>query len=171
MPAERGAGAVLGDERVAEVLCGQLDPGGGLVAQRHEERRDGRAGQELLVGEIVGGAEAGDAALGGVLLVRGFLQRDLADRREKRLLFGAAQEILLIDQPVREGLEQVLQLAAFSRMVTNSSAAVGWMPMVASNCALVAPTFTAIAMPWMISPASGPIMCAPTTRWLARSTT
>src|SRR6185312_5758112 len=33
----------------------------------------------------------------------------------------------------------------FSRSVTNSSAAVGWMPMVASNCALVAPSFTAIA--------------------------
>ena len=29
------------------------------------------------------------------------------------------------------------------------------MPTVASNCALVAPHFTAIAMPWMISPASG----------------
>ncbi len=28
--------------------------------------------------------------------------------------------------------------AAFCRMVTNSSAEVGWMPMVASNCALVA---------------------------------
>src|SRR5205814_7500560 len=59
----------------------------------------------------------------------------------------------------------------FSRRVTNSSAAVGWMPMVASNCALVAPSFTAIATPWMISPASAPIMCAPTTRWLLRSTT
>ncbi len=30
---------------------------------------------------------------------------------------------------------------------------------------------TAMAMPWMISPASGPTMCAPTTRSLARSTT
>ena len=45
------------------------------------------------------------------------------------------------------------------------------MPTVASNCALVAPSFTAMATPWMISPASGPIMCAPTTRWLAASTT
>ncbi len=43
--------------------------------------------------------------------------------------------------------------------------------MVASNCALVAPSFTAMAMPWMTSPASGPSMCAPTTRWLAASTT
>src|SRR5580765_7297049 len=58
-----------------------------------------------------------------------------------------------------------------SRRVTNSSAAVGWMPIVASNCALVAPSFTAIAIPWITSPASSPIMCAPTTRWLARSTT
>ena len=43
--------------------------------------------------------------------------------------------------------------------------------MVASNSALVAPSFTAMAMPWITSPASAPIMCAPTTRWLARSTT
>ena len=49
-------------------------------------------------------------------------------------------------------------------MVTNSSAAVGWMPMVASNWALVAPIFTAMPMPWMISPASGPTMWAPSTR-------
>src|SRR5688572_9954714 len=63
------------------------------------------------------------------------------------------------------------QAEALSRRVTNSSAAVGWMPMVASNCALVAPSFTAMATPWMISPASGPIMCAPTTAWVAWSTT
>src|SRR6267142_1565558 len=59
---------------------------------------------------------------------------------------------------------------AFSRRVTNSSATVGWMPRVASKSALVAPSFTAIATPWMTSPASGPIMCAPTTRCEARST-
>src|SRR5439155_1225008 len=44
------------------------------------------------------------------------------------------------------------------------------MPRVASKSALVAPSFTAIATPWMTSPASGPIMCAPTTRCEARST-
>jgi len=116
------------------------------------------------VREIVGRAEARDAPLRGVLLVFGFAQRKGADVGEEFLLFGAAEEVLPIDQPVGKGLEQVLQLAAFSRMVTNSSAAVGWMPMVASNCALVAPSFTAMAIPWMISPASDPIMCAPTTR-------
>src|SRR5881392_3417564 len=45
------------------------------------------------------------------------------------------------------------------------------MPRVASKSAFVAPSFTAIATPWMTSPASGPIMCAPTTRCEARSTT
>jgi len=30
------------------------------------------------------------------------------------------------------------------------------MPIVASNCALVAPSFTAMAIPWMVSPAIGP---------------
>ena len=37
-------------------------------------------------------------------------------------------------------------------MVTNSSAAVGCMPIVASKVALVAPAFSAMAIPWMISP-------------------
>jgi hypothetical protein len=36
----------------------------------------------------------------------------------------------------------------FSRMVTNSPAAVEWIPVVALNCALVAPHFSAIARPW-----------------------
>src|SRR3546814_9687499 len=45
-----------------------------------------------------------------------------------------------------------------SRMVTNSSAAVGWMPTVASKTCLVAPAFKATAMPWMISGASRPTM-------------
>ena len=46
--------------------------------------------------------------------------------------------------------------AVLVRMVTNSSAAVGWMPIVASNWALVAPQLSATARPWMTSPASGP---------------
>lgn len=37
--------------------------------------------------------------------------------------------------------------AILVRSVTNSSAAVGWIPIVASNCALVAPQFIAIANP------------------------
>ena len=43
--------------------------------------------------------------------------------------------------------------------------------MVESNTALVAPARSATAKPWMISPASAPTMCAPTTRSLASSTT
>ena len=56
-------------------------------------------------------------------------------------------------------------------MVTNSSAAVGCMPMVLSNKALVAPAFMATAKPWTISPASAPTMCRPTTRSVLVSTT
>src|SRR5438309_4079100 len=37
------------------------------------------------------------------------------------------------------------------RMVTNSSALVGWMPIVESNCALVALHLIATARPWTIS--------------------
>ena len=39
------------------------------------------------------------------------------------------------------------QFATLVRSVTNSSAADGWIPMVMSNCALVAPQFSAIASP------------------------
>ena len=40
------------------------------------------------------------------------------------------------------------------RIVTNSSAAVGWIPMVELNTALVASARIATAIPWMISLAS-----------------
>jgi len=46
---------------------------------------------------------------------------------------------------------------------TSSSAMVGWIATVASNCALVSPALTATAAPWRISGASGPIMWMPTT--------
>src|SRR5690606_5408083 len=59
----------------------------------------------------------------------------------------------------------------FSRRVTNSSAAVGCMPTVASKSAFFAPALMAMAMPWMISPASGPTIWAPTTRSVRASTT
>ena len=55
-------------------------------------------------------------------------------------------------------------------MVTNSSAADGWMPTVASKSALRAPHFIAIEMPCMISGASGPTMWAPTTSPVADCT-
>src|SRR5688572_30734598 len=85
----------------------------------------------------------------------------------QRVLGGEAAE----DVAGADEQHPAAQARTLSRKVTNSSAAVGWMPMVASNCALVAPSFTAMATPWMISPASGPIMCAPTTAWVAWSTT
>ena len=43
--------------------------------------------------------------------------------------------------------------------------------MVRSKSALVAPITTAIAMPWMISGASSPSMCTPSTFCVALSTT
>lgn len=57
-----------------------------------------------------------------------------------------------------------------SRMVTNSSAAVGWMPMVASKSAFVAPALIATLKPCTISPASGPHMWAATTLSSSRFT-
>jgi len=44
------------------------------------------------------------------------------------------------------------------RIVTNSSAAEGWIPTVESNCFFVAPHLRAMAMPCMISAASGPTL-------------
>jgi hypothetical protein len=49
-------------------------------------------------------------------------------------------------------------LRVTDRIVTHSSAAVGCMPTVASNCALVAPHLRAMASPCMISAASGPTL-------------
>ncbi len=43
-------------------------------------------------------------------------------------------------------------------IVTNSSAAEGWMPMVLSKVFFVAPALSAIAIPCMISGASGPTL-------------
>ena len=59
----------------------------------------------------------------------------------------------------------------FVRMVTSSSAAVGCTAMVASKSALVARIRTAIPINWIISPASGPTIWAPTTRSVRPSTT
>ena len=57
------------------------------------------------------------------------------------------------------------------RIVTSSSAAVGWTAMVASKSALVAPIFTAMPASWIISPASGPQIWTPRTRSVSPSTT
>ena len=51
------------------------------------------------------------------------------------------------------------------RIVTNSSAEVGWMPMVRSKSALVAPATIATSTACIISGASSPRMCTPSTRW------
>jgi ABC-type dipeptide/oligopeptide/nickel transport system permease subunit len=60
---------------------------------------------------------------------------------------------------------------AFVRIVTSSSAADGWTATVSSNCRLVAPIFTAMPAIWMISAASGPATCTPSTRSVLASTT
>ncbi|GAB4203677.1 MAG: hypothetical protein OHK0013_18020 [Sandaracinaceae bacterium] len=57
------------------------------------------------------------------------------------------------------------------RIVTSSSAAVGWIPIVVSSCALVAPHRSATAKPCTISPASAPATCTPSTRSVSASTT
>ena len=49
------------------------------------------------------------------------------------------------------------------RMVTSSSAAVGWTAMVRSKSALVAPMVTAMPTSWIISPAPWPMMWTPST--------
>src|ERR1700680_4027274 len=63
------------------------------------------------------------------------------------------------------------RVADLVRMVTNSSAMVGWTATVASNCFLVAPIFNAMATSWTISPASGPKIWQPRTLSLLASTT
>src|SRR6476646_1290778 len=117
-------------------------------AGRHDVRKVDRAGR-------------GDVDVGAI--AQGMAQAPL--RRQ------AAKDVAGADEQHALHRSRSQPTDTRSRRVTNSSAAVGWMPIVASNCALVAPSFTAMAMPWISSPASGPSMCAPTTRWLAASTT
>ena len=76
----------------------------------------------------------------------------LGNAREERLIIVGLCDPSNSHEVILEGG----RYAALVRMVTNSSAAVGWMPIVASNCALVAPQLSATASPCMISPASGP---------------
>ena len=78
--------------------------------------------------EVVLRAVAHDAALRGVFPVGRLLQRQVGDRREQGLLLGAGDEGLAVDEAVgqrRQAAEEIAAYAAFSRKVTNSSAAVG----------------------------------------------
>jgi hypothetical protein len=65
------------------------------------------------VREIVLRAVADDAPLGGVLAVRGLVQRQLGDASEQRLLLGAVDEILAVLEAVgqRPAAEQVFSRA------------------------------------------------------------
>src|SRR5205085_4054571 len=129
------------------------------IALVHLARMGGEAAAaiELAVGEfaLVGSAVPLEAAVALQPAVENRAVIAAAVRREGIGFAGRGME-------KRRRREQADQEAedhtALSRIVTNSSATVGWMPIVASNCALVAPSFTAMAMPWITSPASRPIM-------------
>jgi len=85
--------------------------------------------------------------------------RQTADHRDQR-----EQEDRALRPPGRR--QSAARLAAhatptsdgmyFSRIVTSSSAMVGWTAQVESHCGLVTPIFTAMAAIWMISGESGP---------------
>ena len=60
---------------------------------------------------------------------------------------------------------------AAQRIVTSSSAEVGWMAIVSSRSRLRAPIFTATAKPCRISSAPVPIRCTPSTRYSGPATT
>src|SRR5690242_10390044 len=103
--------------------------------------------------KLVGNGGAAD-------LVRGFKDRDL------QALFG---EIVGAGQAVMTGPDD--QNVVHQRINTNSSDMVGCSATVASKSAFLRPAFTATAAAWRISGASGPIICIPTTRSVAASTT
>jgi len=56
------------------------------------------------------------------------------------------------------GHDRAFYAPTLVRIVTNSSAIVGWIPTVASNWAFVALHLIATAKPWRSSPASSPII-------------
>src|SRR6185437_11593939 len=70
----------------------------------------------------------------------------------------------------REATHRAGALGAY-RIVTSSSALVGWMATVSSKSSLVAPMRTATANPCIISSAPGPTTCTPTTRRLGPTVT
>lgn len=65
---------------------------------------------------------------------------------QETILYGANSGDWCFWQTSDGGL--FLSLRVGDRIVTNSSAAVGWTPTVASNSAFVKPAFTATANPW-----------------------
>ena len=94
-----------------------------------------------------------------------------------RLLMGDARR-LAAQTPPADGQARLSVCAPPARnravrvrRVTNSSAAVGCTAMVASKSAFLAPICTAMAMSWIISPASCPRIWTPSTRSVAPSTT
>jgi hypothetical protein len=114
VPAERGAGAVLGDERVLELFRRDFEPSCDAPAQRLENARDGRRRAKRAVGEVVVEAETDRAALRGVVLVARFLEGQRGDRGDEIALLGGRQELGLVQKTGRAGRggEKLLLLAA-----------------------------------------------------------
>lgn len=58
-----------------------------------------------------------------------------------------------------------LKLTKYNILNYCTSAQVGWIPIKLWKSAIFAPSLTAKANPWVISPAFGPSICNPTTRF------
>jgi hypothetical protein len=105
MPAERAPRPVLGDQGVEEVVRIDARPAGHLGAQRQEELRNGRPGQQRVVVEVVARAEARDAPLGGIALVLRLGERNPADLGDEPGFLVDADELGLVGEPVGRCLQ------------------------------------------------------------------
>src|SRR5262249_20893738 len=137
--------------KIAQGPLDRLDGGGvGIVRRLPDRLRAPAVGGPMLAHVLLAAAPTGGATRDKYPVPAGN-----ARRRDSRLggRYSAARSA-------------TLGSGAFSRIVTNSSAALGWMPIVVSNCFLVAPHLRAMARPWVISGASAPTMWQPSTRSL-----
>src|SRR5262249_30674622 len=123
----------------------------GVARGRPARRRTAQRGDLLAVSREHRGRRVGGAVVDHDQLERG---PDLRERAVDRARHEAGA--IAHGDHAGDARSRTQAAGTFSRIVTNSSAAVGWMPIVASNCALVAPHTRATAIPWMISPAWSP---------------
>src|SRR4051812_40838662 len=124
MPAERGARAVFGDERLLERLGREIHPCRDPGAERREERRRGRRLADLVRDEVIAESEIRDAPPRRVLLVLRLRQRELRDLGEERPLFLDGNEVQLENEPFRQRrrVAEELRLLCFHRARTATNA-------------------------------------------------
>ena len=101
VPADRGAGTVLGDQRVRQLFCGEAREGGGAFAQLKQERRHRFRLPQFPRAEVVMPAIRDDTAVADVAVELELLQRKLLYLPDKSLLLVRGQDVGLVAESRR----------------------------------------------------------------------